>query len=169
MKRQRMHFSRQFLSIVAVLVASVSLLVAVVGRAMATAPVGTTSSVIADGNLAATIPMKFKSSSSGFGSGLDVARVLVSQVEVQPGGNVGWHQHSGPVWVVVQSGTFTVYDAECHSQAFPAGTVYLDEGDHTHVARNEGSDLLRLAVVFMLPAGGAPRIDAAQPAGCPLL
>jgi hypothetical protein len=43
----------------------------------------------------------------------------------------------------------------------------MDPGNHTHNARNEGSENLIVYVVFMLPEGGAPRIDVPNPGNCP--
>jgi hypothetical protein len=43
----------------------------------------------------------------------------------------------------------------------------MDPGNHTHIARNEGSENVVVYVTFMLPEGGATRIDVPAPGSCP--
>ena len=154
-----------------VVVATLAVLVgaaALAGGATATPPAGVTATTLANGNLPDTIRLKFKDDTLGFGSGLDVKRILTQRLEVTPGGSFGWHQHGGPLWAVVGSGTLTLYDAACVPTSVPAGAVYFDPGDHTHLGRNESStELLVVYVTFMLPDGAAPRIDVPNP-GCPI-
>ena len=48
----------------------------------------------------------------------------VQDVTIAPGGYSGWHSHPGISFVMVQSGTLTLYD-ECNDfvpQVYPAGT-----------------------------------------------
>jgi quercetin dioxygenase-like cupin family protein len=88
---------------------------------------------------------------------------------VAPGGHFGWHSHPGPSLVIVKSGTSTLYDGDdptCTPQVYPAGSAYVDSGDHTHIARNEGSTELVLIVVRVMPQGAAPRIDQPDPGNC---
>ena len=142
--------------------------VVLVGRATATPPAGVASAILANGNLPDSIRLKFKDDALGFGSGLDVKRILTQRLEVIPGGSLGWHQHGGPLWAVVGSGTLTVYDVACVPTSVPAGAVYFDPGDDTHLGRNESStEMLVVVVTIMLPDGGAPRIDVPNP-GCPI-
>ena len=141
-----------------------------VGTATATPGSGVTSTPIATGDLPEPTRIKFKQDTSGFGQGLDVSRIMVVKLTLAPGGNFGWHQHSGPVWAVVTSGTLTIYhgdDPTCQPHVFAAGSTYFDSGDRTHIGRNEGDEPLEIYATFMLPEGGAPRIDVSNPGICP--
>jgi quercetin dioxygenase-like cupin family protein len=140
------------------------------GTAMATPALGVSQTPVASGVLAEAIPMKFKQD-GGFGDGLDVSNIAIVKNIVDPGGYFGWHQHSGPSWIVMTQGTLTFYNADdpsCTGHPVSAGSAYFDPGDHTHNARNETNAPAENYVVRMLPAGGAPRIDVTPgPANCP--
>jgi quercetin dioxygenase-like cupin family protein len=97
---------------------------------------------------------------------IDVSTITVTKFTVEPGGTFGWHQHGGPVWVIIVTGTLTIYSEMCEQQVHTTGSAFLDYGNHTHIGINEDSEPLELYAVFMLPEGGAPRIDAEQPEGC---
>lgn len=96
--------------------------------------------------------------------------VIVTENRVAPGGNFGWHSHPGPSLVIVKSGTSTFYGADeedCTPQVYPAGSVYVDPGGDTHIARNEGTTELVLLVARLLPEGAPARIDQPAPGNCP--
>lgn len=63
------------------------------------------------------------------------AQVIVAHITVQPGGHTPWHYHPGPHIVSVKSGTVEVFEADCSSTTYPAGTGFFDPGStrHTHV------------------------------------
>ena len=99
----------------------------------------------------------------------DVSEVRVFTFELAPGGAFPWHQHPGPVWVVVTQGTLTYYDAACHPHPYPAGSAFFDPGNLTHTARNEGAEPLEVLATFMFPAGaGAASVPQPAPEGCPI-
>ncbi len=136
--------------------------------ASATPPSGLTSVPVTAGNLPSVVRAKFKDT-GGFERGTDVSRIMVMRFAVEPGGSFGWHQHGGPVWAVVNSGMLTFYEVDggtCQSHLYPAGSAIFDPGDRTHMARNEGSTPVEIYATFMLPAGGAPRVDAPTPGIC---
>jgi quercetin dioxygenase-like cupin family protein len=140
------------------------------GTALATPPSGVSQTPVASGVLHEPISAKFKDAKGGFGDGLDVSNIAIVKNIVQPGGYFGWHQHSGPSWIVVTQGTLTFYDGDdttCTGQDVAAGSAFFDPGDHTHNARNETNQVVENYVVRMLPAGGAPRIDMPNPGVCP--
>jgi hypothetical protein len=140
------------------------------GTAMATPGMSVTQTPVASGVLAEPVTVKFKNGEGGFGNGLDVSNVAIVKNIVEPGGYFGWHQHSGPSWIVVTQGTLTFYDGDdstCTGHPVSAGSAYFDSGDHTHNARNEGTVQVENYVVRTLPAGGAPRIDMPDPGVCP--
>jgi quercetin dioxygenase-like cupin family protein len=98
----------------------------------------------------------------------DVSAVQVVKIELAPGGAFPWHQHPGPVWVVVTRGTLTLYSAACDAHTYAAGSVFLEPSNLTHTARNEGVEPLEVIATFMLPAdAGAASVPAPDPGTCP--
>lgn len=136
----------------------------------ATPPSGVTPYPIASGALEDPIRVKFKDE-GGFGRGIEVETITVVKFVVEPGGAFGWHRHGGPVWAVVSEGALTLYDADdaaCLGRTVTAGTAFLDPGvDHVHNARNLGDTPVVVYATFMLPEGGATRIDEPDPGVCP--
>ena len=134
---------------------------------VATPSSGITPEVIATGVLAAPISSKFKTELGNVHT--DVARTTLVKYTIAPGGVFGWHQHGGPLWVIVESGSLTFYEADdpsCTGKVYPAGSAFMDPGNHTHNARNEGSVTLVIYAAFMLPEGGQTRLDAPYPGNC---
>lgn len=156
---------------------SLTMLMLIIGSALvyqkvsATAPTGgITSTVLADVKLLKPVQVKFKEDDSGFGKSTTVAHIVVSQFTAPAGAHFGWHQHSGPILVVITAGSLTYYKGDgskCVKENYPAGTAFLDPGNDTHTAINEGSDTAKLYAVYLLPAGGAARIDMPNPGICP--
>ena len=98
--------------------------------------------------------------------------VHMLQNTIAPGGTFGWHSHPGPSLVIVKSGTATFYDGDdpaCAPHVVATGSGFVDNGQDTHVIRNEGSVDLVTEVVSLVPAGFARRIDEPAPANCPAL
>ena len=79
-------------------------------------------------------------------------------VRARPGGTFGWHQHGGPVWVVVAQGTLTLYagDEGCAATTVSAGGAFLDPGDHTHSAVNLGDQAVIVYATFRPRRVGQP-------------
>lgn len=97
----------------------------------------------------------------------DAADTIVQKIVVDGGGHTGWHTHHGPVVVVVQSGTVTLYDESCTARTYRAGETFLDAGDHAHIAKNKGDTTAELwATYFDVPSGQSPRIGAADHGEC---
>ena len=143
--------------------------------AMATPPSpGISRTPIASGVLAEPVRAKFKQGEGegGFGDGTDVSNLTIVKLIVQPGSYLGWHQHSGPTWIIVTQGTLTFYDGDdptCTGHPVSAGSAYFDPGNHTLNAKNETNAPVEQYVMLMLPAGGAARIDEPNPGVCPQL
>jgi quercetin dioxygenase-like cupin family protein len=144
----------------------------VVNVSQATPPAGVTGEPIAAGQLPSTFNTIFVDKGKG---GIfkqvksDVDQIVMIRFTVEPGGHFGWHQHGGPLWVVVASGTLAYYGADdptCTPVIFGPGSAFMDPGSVTHTARNEGADDVVIYVTFMLPEGGLPRIDAPDPGVC---
>lgn len=142
-----------------------------VEQLQATPGAGVVPELVTAGNLPETVRAKLKTSDfGGFGDGTDVAQLAVYRFTVEPGGYFGWHRHGGPVWVVVEAGTLTLYDSDdptCSGTNYGPGSAFLDVGDHVHNAWNEGDDEVVVYGTFMLPAGGLIRVDASDPGVCP--
>jgi quercetin dioxygenase-like cupin family protein len=89
---------------------------------------------------------------------------------VLPGGYSGWHTHPGPSFVVVKSGTVTLYDGDdptCTPRTIEAGGWFTDPGGgHVHLVRNANSVDLVLTAFQIVPAGEPRRIEAADPGFC---
>jgi quercetin dioxygenase-like cupin family protein len=89
---------------------------------------------------------------------------------IAPGGNFGWHSHPGPSFVIIKSGTATVYlgaDPRCRPHRYRAGSGFVDKGRAVHIVRNEGTIDLVTVVVSFTPRGATRRIDEADPGTCP--
>jgi len=160
-------FKRKLLIVTAILAVLVSSAVWA-SPSKATPASGVTVEPVTSGSLSDPIWAKFKPPSGVVLT--NVSKITMSKVTFTPGGDAGWHQHSGPVWVVVASGSLTFYegdDPSCTGVVYPQGSAFMDPGNHTHTARNEGSENLVIYVVFMTPEGGATRIDAPAPGNCP--
>ena len=97
---------------------------------------------------------------------IDVADQTIT---LQPGGHTGWHSHPGPAFVVVKTGTFTLYDGEdpnCTPHVFTAGQAFVDRGGgHVHIGRNESDGIVELSVTYLLPVGVGPRVDVTPAPG----
>jgi quercetin dioxygenase-like cupin family protein len=99
-----------------------------------------TRAIVANGALPEVVRAKFKAGENGFTDGTDVANITLVRFSVEPGGTFGWHRHGGPVWVIVTSGTLSIYngdDPTCTPQLYGEGSAFLDPGDHTHLGKNE--------------------------------
>lgn len=137
--------------------------------AKATPPSDLRSTPIASGTLPEVIRAKFKAGENGFTDGTDVKNIVMVKFTLDPSGTFGWHQHSGPVWAIVTSGTLSIYDeddATCTPTIYGAGSVLLDPGSDTHLGINETDEPVEIYATFMLPEGGAPRLDAEDPGNC---
>jgi quercetin dioxygenase-like cupin family protein len=96
--------------------------------------------------------------------------MYVATNTIVPGGATGWHSHPGPVFVLITSGTASVYEASDPTFTptfYAAGTGFVDEPNTTHIVRNEGDVNLVLTAVFMVPQGAPRRIDEPAPPGAP--
>jgi quercetin dioxygenase-like cupin family protein len=99
--------------------------------------------------------------------------VYVTRHTFQPGQHTGWHTHPGPSLITVISGELTVYEADnptCTPTVYHAGESFTDIGcGDVHLVRNEGNVQAMDVAVQIVPAGAARRIDADQPANCPVI
>jgi quercetin dioxygenase-like cupin family protein len=93
-----------------------------------------------------------------------VSDVYVVRNILVPGGHTGWHSHPGPSIISVVAGVATEYHGDDPAGVVhPAGTAFVDYGDHAHLIRNEGNTNLELVAFQILPAGATRRIDEPAP------
>jgi quercetin dioxygenase-like cupin family protein len=135
------------------------------GVAVASQPPRPVATPIAGGTLAsAAHTMTIAPSATGTAASVaEVADVRMARFELAPGGAFPWHQHPGPVWVIVTRGTLTYYSAACQAHPYPAGSVFFDPGNLTHTAVNEGSEPVEILATFLFPANAGPAASLPQP------
>jgi hypothetical protein len=96
--------------------------------------------------------------------------LIFVQAKVMPGGDFGWHLHRSPVAVAVVAGTLTLYDSadpSCSPQRITAGTGFVEQANHVHLARNEGTKPVKLFVAYLgAPRDQRPDVPASAPAQC---
>jgi quercetin dioxygenase-like cupin family protein len=96
------------------------------------------------------------------------ADMTVSTVTVAPGGNVGWHTHNGPVFIVVRRGILTLLDGECFVREVGPGETVLEQGTELHNGYNLSMTMnVEFATVAFAPRGVPQRVDMPAPSpGC---
>ncbi|HEY8775378.1 MAG TPA: cupin domain-containing protein [Gaiellaceae bacterium] len=93
--------------------------------------------------------------------------VAMQTITSPPGGSSGWHSHPGVVLVAVQSGTVTLYDADCHTKQYGPGQAFVEVGDDAMLVRNNTTSNAVLYVTLIVPKSATLlRIDKPQPATC---
>lgn len=151
--------------------------VALGGIALATNPVGVTSTTLAIGRFANIDANTKTDIDPGRRTHFWKARiktkgstdVYILENRIAPGGSFGWHSHPGPSLVVVKSGALTLYrgdDPTCKPQVVEAGSGFVDDGGDIHLVRNEGTVETVVYVTSLVPAGFARRIDVPAPGNC---
>jgi quercetin dioxygenase-like cupin family protein len=140
--------------------------------ALATPGSGVVSNVVSRATAADAFKIKFKNQDADFEVSLQIkgpSDFITQTVAFAPGGTSGWHSHSGPAFVSVKSGTATFYEADdpsCSPVVVPAGTVFIEQGEDVHIARNEGTTDLVLNVLYITPVGAPQRVDQPAPGNC---
>jgi quercetin dioxygenase-like cupin family protein len=74
------------------------------------------------------------------------------------GGSAGWHTHPGPVFVVMRSGTLSVWDEHCVKKTYSQGSTFFEIGPgHSMLVKNESTtEDATLYATFIVPVGAAP-------------
>ena len=142
----------------------------VAGTALATMPSGIVVTTFVRATLDANQPHGGVKAYSGDGVKLHTrgaTDVAVQTITSPPGGSSGWHSHPGVVLVAVQSGTVTLYDAQCHTTQYGPGQAFVEVGDDAMLVRNNTTANAVLYVTLIVPKSApALRIDRPQPATC---
>jgi hypothetical protein len=145
--------------------------------AMATDPVGFTSTTLAKGQFDEINALNLfrqpnpphvwrsRQRTRGLSDGYFLSNVW------QPGGTTGWHTHLGHTLIIVTAGTVTHYDGDdpnCTPHVYTAGMTFVDEGgSHVHIVRNEGAVEADVIAFRLIPTGQPGRIDSPDPGNCP--
>ena len=99
--------------------------------------------------------------------------VYVTRHTFPVGAHTGWHTHPGPSLITVIAGALTVYEADdptCTPHVYQTGESFTDIGcGDVHLVRNEGTEPAMDVAVQIVPAGAPRRIEADQPANCPVI
>ena len=94
--------------------------------------------------------------------------IVLRRHNYDAGGSTGWHQHPGPVFILVTQGTLTYYDyddPDCQGITVPAGKGFVDDG-HGHLVRNESGAPAEDVSVIMTTEGAKTfrsELDAPNP------
>ena len=158
----------------ATVLAATAVFALIAGTAGATPPAGVVGTVMARGDFADPVDLKFKigAESQEVIHAPDARQTVMQSIVIAPGGHTGWHSHPGPVVVLVKSGELTLYsadDASCESRTYTTGQAFIDHGQgHVHIAFNTspGANTELWVTYFDVPPGGAFRLDAPDPGHC---
>lgn len=136
------------------------------GVASATLPVGTVPDYTARG----TLP---PSSATAPGLRLSTDRpldVVDAGAVIVPGGDLGWHSHSGIVILTIQTGE-AVYTrgSDCQSVTLKAGESVVEPAEETHILLNKGPVPVQLHATELIPVGSDQPLglrDEPKPGNC---
>lgn len=84
-------------------------------------------------------------------------------VELAPGGETGWHQHSLPSFAYILEGTLEVTLADGRKNRLQAGQALAEVVDVLHNGRNVGTTPVRLIVFYAGEAGRSLSQKSAPP------
>jgi quercetin dioxygenase-like cupin family protein len=99
--------------------------------------------------------------------------VVMTQVTIHAGASSGWHTHPGPGFIVVTSGTLTLYRVihnDCVKSTYGPGEGFVETPGVVHIARNEGTngDVTALATFLdVAPGTTAYKFLVPPPPACP--
>lgn len=84
--------------------------------------------------------------------------VATLEVTFAPGATAGWHFHPGPVFVVIRSGTLSVWNEDCVKNTYSAGSTFFEAGrSESLLVKNESATTPALVYgTFIVPVGAAP-------------
>ena len=158
----------------ATFLAATAAFVLMTGPAAATPGSGVVGAVVARGDFADPVDIKFKvmEGNQEVIHAPNARQTVMQSIVIAPGGHTGWHSHPGPVVVLVKSGELTLYadhDGTCEARTYTIGQAFIDRGQgHAHIAFNTsaGANTELWVTYFDVPPGGAFRIDAPDPGNC---
>ena len=84
-------------------------------------------------------------------------------VTLLPGETTGWHKHGVPTYGYILSGSVTVDYGEKGKRTYRAGDAFMEAMDWWHNGSANGSEPVRILVVFMGAKGVRPVIREGAP------
>jgi quercetin dioxygenase-like cupin family protein len=134
---------------------------AVVGTVLATHtpsfPNTTTAS--ARGTLAAKVKLNLGNIKVQTKGPIDVVTAEVTFAAGSPtGATAGWHSHPGAVFVVIRSGTLSVWDKTCVKHTYGIGDSFFEAGPgESLLVKNESTTTdAKAYATFLVPVGATP-------------
>lgn len=113
-------------------------------------------------NLVAEVPV----SALARAAAADGAEVTVQHIRLAPNQPIPWHTHPGPVFVLIERGSFTYEHAQgskCIRTTYEANTGFVDPGfGSTHQA-TAGPAGAEIYAVYVLPRGSANQLIPTDP------
>ena len=87
---------------------------------------------------------------------VEIATLEVTFAAGSPtGASAGWHNHPGPVFVVIRSGTLSVWDEDCVKRTYSQGQSFFEAGSAENMlVKNESTTTdARVYATFIVPVG----------------
>ena len=81
--------------------------------------------------------------------------IVVLDVSFPALASAGWHNHPGPVFVVVKTGTLSVWDASCAKHTYGPGSAFFEPGPESSLlVKNESATVaVSVSATFIVPPG----------------
>jgi quercetin dioxygenase-like cupin family protein len=81
--------------------------------------------------------------------------VVVVDVSFPVGASAGWHNHPGPVFVIVKTGTLSVWNTSCEKHTYTTGQGFFEPGPVSSLlVKNESATVpVTVSATFIVPPG----------------
>jgi quercetin dioxygenase-like cupin family protein len=81
--------------------------------------------------------------------------VVVADVTFPVLASAGWHNHPGPVFVIVKTGTLSVWTASCVKHTYTTGQSFFEPGPESSLlVKNESATVpVTVSATFIVPPG----------------
>jgi quercetin dioxygenase-like cupin family protein len=81
--------------------------------------------------------------------------IVVADVSFPALASAGWHSHPGPVFVVVKTGTLSVWTASCEKHTYGPGSSFFEPGPESSLlVKNESATVVvTVSATFIVPPG----------------
>jgi quercetin dioxygenase-like cupin family protein len=94
--------------------------------------------------------------------------IVIADVTFAALASAGWHSHPGPVFVVIKTGTLSVWDESCAKHTYGPGSSFFEPGPEASLLVKNESETTEATVsaTFIVPPGTtALRIGTAHLCG----
>lgn len=81
--------------------------------------------------------------------------IVVADVSFPALASAGWHNHPGPVFVVIKTGTLSVWTADCVKNTYTTGQSFFEPGPESSLlVKNESATTpVTVSATFIVPVG----------------